>query len=181
MTVRPWVDLATGAYAPEALQHLLGQEISRAKRYQEFFALMIVRVDSPAGTEVQDATLKLIFETVRPQIRESDLIGRYGYDLAIVACNVTAEDSADVADRLRAEIANYAFPGVLNGRRTVSIGIACFPTHATEARALTEDALLAVGHAQELGGNVISLFRGPAGDPACSSIGPDASSGDGQP
>jgi len=72
-----------------------------------------------------------------------------------------AQNTYGVGERIRARVEDYTF--IVDGKeekRTVSIGGACFPTHANDITGLTQRAEEMLTKAKAEGGNKICLPTG---------------------
>ena len=71
-------------------------------------------------------------------MRDTDLLGLTDNGtLSLVLLDADFENSAKVIDRLVQRIDNYDFPTPLR----ISLGAACYPTHAVDADALKRQAI----------------------------------------
>ncbi|RJO73040.1 MAG: diguanylate cyclase [Myxococcales bacterium] len=125
-------DLVTGMLNRPAVFELLDTEVLRAKRTDAPVAVALVDIDhfqeinDRYGRLVGDAVIRHVATYLKRRLRAYDLIGRTaGEEFLIVFPNTTVKDAAEVAERLRAELAadpvvhqNVAAPV------TVSIGVA---------------------------------------------------------
>ena len=110
-------------------------EFYRSIRYSHPLSVMMVDIDDfkkindTWGHLTGDAVLTSIANLMRQQLRTVDLIGRFGGEEFVLALpDTTAEQSAIVAERIRARIEGFRFlvgPSLPNQvfRLTVSIGI----------------------------------------------------------
>ena len=150
-------------YHPEVFRHLLQQEVKRARRYSEFFSLVILSPDESAGEAWANADgrverlLGLMVENIRQEVRDTDYIGRCNNHLAVVLLHSSVEETRLVAKRVRQRIGWFNFPSELTGgepRVTVSLGGACFPTDASNLSGLLQQAFLSLRMAKEAGGGL---------------------------
>ena len=129
-------------------------------------------VNDTLGHEAGNRLLKQLVLAIQDQLRETDVIARYGGDEFIVLLPETACDKcADVAERIR-----RATESKLAGRQdqmttTTSIGIACFPDHGKQIDSLLEKADQAMYASKNKGKNCVTVFSGagtpkPEGAPA---------------
>lgn len=113
------------------LNDLFRREVDRAKRYRRPFSIVILdidnfkRVNDEHGHLAGDRTLQAFAVVVRDNVRGADTVGRWGGEEFLVLCpETTAEEAAQLAERLRAATRTKPFEG---GRRhTVSAGVAAF-------------------------------------------------------
>lgn len=124
-------DELTGAYNRRAFFELMKKNIYRANRYNEPLSVMLFDIDhfkkvnDTHGHDIGDQVLKSLVRVVLDNIRQEDLLARWGGEEFIVAMPQTPQQAAmDLAERLRNNIASYKFPKV--GNVTVSLGLAEF-------------------------------------------------------
>jgi diguanylate cyclase (GGDEF)-like protein len=105
-------DLVTGLLNRRATDEQLGSLISRSRRHATALSVLVVdvdgfrRVNGAHGTAVGDAVLETIAERVSDELREEDLVGRWGGDeLLVLAPDTGTEGAATLADRIRAAVA----------------------------------------------------------------------------
>jgi GGDEF domain-containing protein len=124
---------------PGALQFVLGRELQRAMRARTSLALVTVKVESDAGAAPSDdLPLTEIAALVEQVMREQDLLGHMdGGLLALVLLNSDYERALRVADRLTTGLESRPFA---EGTK-ITIGAACYPTHAMGAASLQRWAL----------------------------------------
>jgi diguanylate cyclase (GGDEF)-like protein len=118
-----------------AVQSQFDQEIARAARRGETFAMLIVDLDhfktlnDTYGHPAGDAVLTHVATVLNAERRADDLLGRIGgEEFLLLLTGINAERAADVADRIRARVA--ATPITLSGRRvqtSLSGGFAMYP------------------------------------------------------
>ena len=165
----PLRDAHSKAYSSAVFRHLLECQSRRAIRYQEAFALLCVALDRNGDEEErgdEEIELAIVAENIRREMRQTDLIGRDGEMLTILLLYAGDNETAQVAERVRTRIENYAFPGGSTQERvsrTVSIGGSCFPMHAVDSSLLVEHALSNFRRVQEEGGNNVLLSQNGSG------------------
>lgn len=155
-------DRITQTLEREFFEYLLDLEVKKAVRYLYFFSLMILQKDEPLQglTQVEEETLlKRLATLVREEIRGTDIIGRIGQDkFFIILDQADLQASYKVGERVRERIEHYAFR--VDGHEImlkVSIGAACFPTHASDLENLIQKAETALNRAREGGGGRVCL------------------------
>lgn len=118
---------------------LLEIELKRSLRYQNYLALLLIEArmasDSSREPENGNSWSKMV-TLVRSVIRETDLIGAPERNLlTIVLLNSDNRVAGLVAERLSSWVSQCFGVG-----SQLSIGGACFPTHATDLRSLYQSA-----------------------------------------
>jgi hypothetical protein len=126
---------------PNAFGFVLDGELKRAVRSQNFLTLVVLEARREwEGLEVtaDDGTVDAVAQVVGREVRDTDLIGKTEKGtLSLVLLDADFESSARVIDRLMARIDHYEFPT----RLRLSVGAACYPTHAVDAESLKRQAM----------------------------------------
>lgn len=164
------LDSLTGIFNHRYFQESLRQKLSTAKELDQIVSLLMVDVDNfknfndTYGHRQGDLGLKSVAHALETSVRQWDgLAARYGGDEFVVilpkadsemAAQVGLEIRRWVASRTEAELSEHRLPGL-----TVSIGIATFPTHATDAITLIDAADQAHYAAKRKGKNQMSIFE----------------------
>lgn len=126
---------------PNAFEFVLDGELKRAVRSQNFLTLVTLEAsrewDGMTMT-ADDGTVGEMAQIVRNEVRDTDLLGctKHGM-LSLVLLDADFENSTRVIDRLVQRIDSYDFPTPLR----ISVGAACYPTHAVDAPSLEHEAV----------------------------------------
>ncbi|MBF0500259.1 MAG: diguanylate cyclase [Candidatus Riflebacteria bacterium] len=150
-------DGLTRLFIHRYFQLKLDDEISRFKRHQEVFSLVMFDIDhfkkfnDTYGHQLGDAVLRETARLVKETVRPTDIPCRYGgEEFAIILSHTLAEPARLFAERLRERIETHPFPGHTEPLRvTISIGVAEFPRMAATKMELvkhTDQALYACKH-----------------------------------
>jgi diguanylate cyclase (GGDEF)-like protein len=133
-------DQLTGLWNMKMLLIFMQREHQRSQREERKFAVMMIDADdlkSVNDTHGHDAGTMLIVhiaETMRSQLRDADMLARFGGDEFVALLPETScQDALQVAESMRKTIAQT--PVMYEGipvSITVSIGVACFPRHGSE-------------------------------------------------
>ena len=131
-------DTLTGLANRRSFADHLSVEFSRAHRYNRPLAVLMLdldffkRVNDQHGHAFGDLVLSVVAQTVRANIRKSDLVARYGGEEFVVLLPETARrDALVVAEKLRAAIAGQEFTdGIVSMPVTLSVGVAAVPDNA---------------------------------------------------
>ena len=126
---------------------LLEYEVGRAKRHDTSFAVCVVdlddfkRVNDTFGHATGDRYLKEMAAILLSETRQGDILARYGGDeFAFVLPEVDLAGATTIVDRIREKISLFRMepdePGQPLIEASVSIGIALFPDHASNAQDL---------------------------------------------
>ncbi len=108
---------------------ILEDKITSERRQQAGLTLLFCDIDSfkmindTHGHDIGDRILQLFAQRLRTIIRDTDVVARWGGEEFIILLFDTHADVAEeMANKIRSEIEQYAFPPV--GKVTVSIGVA---------------------------------------------------------
>ncbi|MGO9414023.1 MAG: diguanylate cyclase [Syntrophobacteraceae bacterium] len=125
------IDPLSGVANRRALKDRLKNELYRFQRYGQFFSMLLFDIDQfkvindRHGHWAGDRCIKEIVKRIRPILRETDLMGRWGGDeFLVIFAGTDVESTAAVAERLRKLIENTRF--VYHKQEislTVSIGV----------------------------------------------------------
>jgi len=131
----------TRLLTPPAFEFVLEGELKRAVRSQNFLTLVVLETKrewEDLMVTADDGTVEEVAEIVGREVRDSDLIGHTDKGtLSLVLLDADYESSTAVIDRLIQRIENYEFPTPLR----ISVGAACYPTHAVTADTLKRQAI----------------------------------------
>lgn len=165
---RQTMDLAvrdglTGLLNHRRLHERLKEELSRSLRYHHPMTLLMVDVDyfkrynDTYGHQQGDEVLRTVAEILRQNVRQSDVVGRYGGEEFMVLLPETSKSAAvALAQRLCEIVASTPFPGYPGGdpvRCTISIGVAGYPEDGLTASDLVAAADAALYRAKRFGRN----------------------------
>jgi diguanylate cyclase (GGDEF)-like protein len=126
-------DALTGLDNRRAIQERAPLELKRARRAGVPVSLLLCDIDhfksinDRYGHEAGDAVLRSVAATLRATVRETDLLGRWGgEEFLAVLVDADAGRAADVAERMRANVAATPLEG-LPEPATISIGVSTRP------------------------------------------------------
>ena len=136
------LDGLTGAFSHAYLQETLSLELERARRQESPLSVLMLDLDDfkavndTHGHLFGDRVLKEVTETISMNIRQQDVLGRYGgEEFAVIMPGADSPTALRVAERVRRAVART---GIVDRRETpgsppaqvsmtVSIGQATFP------------------------------------------------------
>jgi diguanylate cyclase (GGDEF)-like protein len=117
------------------------------------------RVNDTHGHLTGDAMLRTLAAEMRQQVRESDLVGRFGgEEFAILLSGATAEEACRVAERIRqgAAVVKVLTKDATVGV-TISIGVAVLGSHGGDLGELLNAADRALYRAKRTGRDRVCL------------------------
>ncbi|WP_028862837.1 sensor domain-containing diguanylate cyclase [Psychromonas aquimarina] len=159
-------DSLTGLYNRHKLELLLSAEISRFKRYQTPFSLLLFDVDyfkkinDCHGHLVGDETLIALAKLLQENARVTDWVVRWGgEEFLIVAAGTDIENTWFFAEKLRTTIAAHNFSVI--GKATASCGIAQYK-EGESAEELLSRVDSALYQAKQTGRNKVVKSTDPA-------------------
>jgi diguanylate cyclase (GGDEF)-like protein len=164
-------DGLTGVYNYKTLMHTLRGELRRAQRYGHEVTFIMADVDylkryndrfgHMAGSEVLAQVARLLTASCR----NTDIVGKYGGDeFAVILPQTSIEGARNVAERMRAAIAEFVFDGVAAGDITCSFGLASFPQDGRDIHALVCQADQALFRAKRDGKNMLCTAEAAVAD-----------------
>jgi len=156
-------DEGTGIFNRRHFFELAEQEFSRARRYKHSLTAILVDVDEfksfndRYGHVIGDQVLRQVAQALKNNLREGDILGRYGgEEFSILLPFTNLKIAQQVAERLCKRVANAR---VENGKNylsvTVSVGIAELQPETETLLELVELADQAMYAAKEVGGNQV--------------------------
>jgi diguanylate cyclase (GGDEF)-like protein len=160
-------DKLTGLYNRHYVEEWFGLELHRAQRHGRPIAAIMLDIDhfkrfnDTFGHEAGDLVLRELAAVLRRLARQSDVASRYGGEEFLVLLPECPFDAAlRKAEHLRAEVAKLKLEHNNRplGSVTVSIGVAAFPDHAQEAKALLRCADNALYEAKGAGRNRVVAY-----------------------
>jgi diguanylate cyclase (GGDEF)-like protein len=152
-------DAKTGLLNAAAWQREADTEIVRARRTGETLALLIIdidhfkRVNDGHGHLVGDQVLVGVAATLRSQLRDYDVVGRFGgEEFVVLLPRADVHEARRVAERLRTRIGRMAVPADdVMITVTISAGVAIMNIHGDDLIELLAAADLALYRAKALG------------------------------
>ena len=162
-------DGMTGLLNHRTFKMRSAEALLRAERGQRFACLFLTDIDffkkvnDTHGHATGDVVIKAVADVLRNTLRKTDLGARYGgEEFGILLEETDRAQGLALAERIRHAVAQLRFDGV-NGpfSVTLSLGIAEFPTHASELAELIELADQAL-YAAKRGGRNRSILYGAA-------------------
>lgn len=161
-------DGLTELYNHRYFHQLLDTEVSRSKRNNRKFCLLMIDVDDfksyndALGHPAGDEALKFLGWLLRHHARISDSVCRYGgEEFTIILSETVQPEGKLAAERLRRIVEETEFDRqevMPRGNLTVSIGVACYPDDGASADMIVHNADRALYHAKREGKNLIATW-----------------------
>jgi diguanylate cyclase (GGDEF)-like protein len=157
-------DPLTGAFNRRFLHKRLAEEVSKARRYHLDLAVLMLDLDNFKqlndlnGHQVGDQLLIQIHNLMRDELRDSDVLARFGgEEFLVIAPNTKPTDANLLAERLRVSVEKYR-PAPENPmlRVTISIGVASFDKNIVDQESLIRIADKNLYLAKERGRNQVA-------------------------
>lgn len=134
------VDGLTGLYNHRYFHESLGENITLSKKTNKSVSLLLLDIDyfkhynDLHGHQKGDEVLKQIANILKENIREKDIVSRYGgEEFAIIMPDTQEAEALEYAEKIRIAIENNKFYGqeyLPNENLTISIGVSVFPDRA---------------------------------------------------
>ena len=126
--------------APNAFEFVLDGELKRAVRSQNYLTLVTIetrREWDGMSVAADSGTVENLARIVRDEVRDTDVLG-YASEglLSLMLLDADYENSTKVIDRLVQRMDHHEFRTPLR----ISMGAACYPTHAVDADSLKRQA-----------------------------------------
>jgi len=160
-------DPLTGLYNRRYLQGSFEKEIERANRQQLCISVMMLDIDhfkrfnDVYGHAAGDLVLSQVGAFILSVIRQYDIACRYGgEELIVVMPDANIANAVLCAERIRTGIGNMHLKH--ESRQldsiSISIGVACFPEHGSDAESLIRVADKALYQAKESGRDCVKRY-----------------------
>jgi diguanylate cyclase (GGDEF)-like protein len=176
---RAITDTLTGLYNRRYLEEALEEYFMKARAGSKPLSLVMLDLDhfreinEKYSEKVGDAVIVAASEIFRRFLRSTDVAARYGGDeFTFLLPETDAETAHTIMESIRrgieeSDLLDKAVPGSGSETKspslpkvTTSQGLACFPDHASEAKALRDAADSALYRAKESGRNRVVVASG---------------------
>jgi len=158
-------DTLTGLYNRRYLQEHITHFISKAKRNKTKLAVLLLDIDyfkivnDTYGHDAGDIVLKSLSNVFLANVRESDMVIRYGGEEFVIILTdcTTDEDIVQIANKINAvtQQTNIYISNGFTIQKTVSIGIAMYPDDSESFETLLQKADEALYEAKNNGRNQV--------------------------
>jgi hypothetical protein len=141
MTTSAFYEEGSNLLTPVAFAFVLEGELKRAVRAQTYITLVLVeaaREWEGVLVTADEATVHEMGAIIGGEVRSTDVLGHSDTGaLALALVDSDLEGSSRVIERIVSRMEHYEFPAPLR----IAVGAACYPTHASDAEALTREAM----------------------------------------
>lgn len=159
-------DGLTGLYVRRYFLGRVGEELNRSRRHTFRFAFIMIDIDNfkrcndTHGHLVGDVVLKEVAQIIRQNVRQIDLVGRYGgEEFAILLPETDHENAEQVAERIRKKVAETVFTAYDEKlTMTISAGVSVYPDVGQEPWEIIDKADRALYEAKKSGKNLVRVF-----------------------
>lgn len=166
-------DPLTGLFNRRRFRGELDQQVALSARYGGRGAVMVIDVDGLKevndrhGHQAGDTLIRGIAGVLRERVRATDVVGRLsGDEFAVLMPRTDTAGALQLAEDLRAQVAEGLETGAGSEPITISVGITMFGgRRGVTAEGLMVAADQAMYRAKAEGRNRIALFQAPAGAP----------------
>lgn len=166
------LDPLIGIYNRRHLDLKLAEEIVRAQRYNFQLSMLLLDIDhfknvnDTYGHYIGDLILKGLGHLLLKNVRETDIVARYGgEEIAVIVPNTSVPAAADLAERLRQVVETSVMVPAdeQEGRQavsiSVSIGVAGLDQKIVDRQSLIERTDEALYRAKQKGRNRVAVFN----------------------
>lgn len=159
-------DSLTGIFSRRHLLERLKEELGRSKKFKYNFSFLMIDIDhfksynDRYGHLVGDAILKEASRVIKENIRQIDLVGRYGgEEFSVILSETDKKGAGFVAERIRQAIEEKNIRVYDEDLKvTVSIGVSSYPQDSSDTQALIDKADQAMYQAKQTGRNRVCVF-----------------------
>lgn len=126
-------------------QEQIRMQVEHCKRYKTNFSLIIIDIDffkkfnDNFGHQSGDAVLKQVAQTLKRNVRATDIVCRYGgEEMSIILPNTDKDEAFSTAQKICERVANNKFKLANNKDTsvTISLGVSTFPQDGNSAEAI---------------------------------------------
>ncbi|HZP91947.1 MAG TPA: diguanylate cyclase [Burkholderiales bacterium] len=158
-------DALSGLCSRGYWERRLAEEFSRYRRHRRPVTLLLADLDhfkvinDTHGHVFGDEAIRHVGRLLREQMRQDDIIGRYGgEEFGVILPETSAAEAQQAAERIRRALAAAPITSDPEVRLTASFGIACLSHRVSDHHRWLEQADRALYQAKNDGRNCIRVF-----------------------
>ena len=157
-------DGLTELYNHRYFQEQIRMQVEQSKRYSNNFSLIIIDIDffkkfnDTFGHQSGDAVLRQVAQTLKRNVRATDIVCRYGgEEMSIILPNTSKDEAIATAQKICNKVAEKKFKLTGNNETnvTISLGVSTFPFDGDTAPKLIEAADKKLYNAKSNGRNQV--------------------------
>ena len=157
-------DGLTELYNHRYFQEQMRMQVEQSKRYNNNFSLIIIDIDffkkfnDTFGHQSGDAVLRQVAQTLKRNVRATDIVCRYGgEEMSIILPNTSKEEAQSTAEKICHRVADRKFKlaGDKETNVTISLGVATFPNDGDTASKIIDAADKRLYNAKHNGRNQV--------------------------
>ena len=157
-------DGLTELYNHRYFQEQIRMQVEQSKRYSNNFSLIIIDIDffkkfnDTFGHQSGDAVLRQVAQTLKKNVRATDIVCRYGgEEMSIILPNTIKDEAFATAQKICNRVAEKTFKLTGNNEThvTISLGVSTFPFDGDTAPKIIEAADKKLYNAKNNGRNQV--------------------------
>ena len=157
-------DGLTELYNHRYFQEQIRMQVEQSKRYNTNFSLIIIDIDffkkfnDTFGHQSGDAVLRQVAQTLKKNVRATDVVCRYGgEEMSIILPNTSKEEAMTTAQKICNRVAEKKFKLAADKEAnvTISLGVSTYPADGESAVEIIEAADKCLYEAKNNGRNQV--------------------------
>lgn len=162
-------DSLTGLMNHGAWKDRLALEFEKCQTLNRQHSVALIDIDhfkainDTYGHITGDNVLKQLSNALCAGLRQTDLAGRYGGDeFCVILPDTTLAQATEILERLRRTVHDHAHSALPDLKLSLSIGVAAYSAHQTDAGMWLHEADMALYDAKSAGRNRVNPARPPS-------------------
>lgn len=157
-------DGLTELYNHRYFQEQMRMQVEQSKRYNNNFSLIIIDIDffkkfnDTFGHQSGDAVLRQVAQTLKRNVRATDIVCRYGgEEMSIILPNTSKDEAQSTAEKICQRVASRKFKLAQDKETnvTISLGVSTFPNDGDTASKIIDAADKRLYNAKHNGRNQV--------------------------
>lgn len=156
-------DSLTGLMNHGAWKDRLALEFNKCQKHNRQHSVALIDIDhfktinDTYGHITGDNVLKQLSNALSASLRQTDLAGRYGGDeFCVILPDTSLTQAIEILERLRRTVHEHAHSALPDLKLSLSIGVAAYGTHQTDAGLWLHEADMALYDAKSAGRNRVT-------------------------